>query len=356
MRHESVDDLSSGARRGHRTRGLTLGKYAPLHRGHQLVIETGLAETDGMVVLVYDSPEVTTVPLGVRSGWIRTLYPTATVIEAWDGPSAVGYDPETMRAHEEYVIGRLGIRDVTHFYSSEPYGEHMSRALGAVDRRVDPTRARVPVSATEVRADPHAFREFMDPVVYRDLIVNVAFLGAPATGKTPLARRLAAECGTQWMPEYGREYWEAHQVDRRLTPEQLVEIAEGHLEREDALLERSDRYLFTDTNAITTATFARYYHGRVHPRLAALADRAAHRYDLVFVCDTDIPYEDTWDRSGEVNREAFQRQVIADLNARRVPFLRLSGDLDARVRGVRAVLGYYRKFSNVLDLPESVRP
>ncbi len=33
-------------------RGLTLGKYAPLHRGHQLVIETGLAETDEMVVIV----------------------------------------------------------------------------------------------------------------------------------------------------------------------------------------------------------------------------------------------------------------------------------------------------------------
>ena len=200
------------------TRGLTLGKYAPLHRGHQLVIETALAEMDETLVIVYDAPETTSVPLAVRSGWIRTLYPSVRVIEAWDGPTEVGYTAELMRAHERYVIDALGIGGITHFYSSEPYGEHMSRALGAIDRRVDEARRRVPVSARDVRRDPFAHREYVHPLVYRDLIVNVALLGAPSSGKTTLAERLAREFDTQWMPEYGREYWEKHQVDRRLEP------------------------------------------------------------------------------------------------------------------------------------------
>ena len=75
--------------------GLTLGKYAPFHRGHQHVIETALAEVDHLVVLIYDS-DVTDIPLSVRSRWIRTLYPQVTVIECWDGPA--GYSNE--RAHE----------------------------------------------------------------------------------------------------------------------------------------------------------------------------------------------------------------------------------------------------------------
>ena len=190
--------------------------------------------------------------------------------------------------------------------------------------------------------------------MYRDLIVNVVLLGAPGTGKTTLAERLALEFGTRWMPEYGREYWEAHQVDRRLSPEQLVEIAEGHLEREEALLAQANRYLFTDTNAITTATFARYYHGTVSPPLAALADRAVTRYDLAFVCDADIPYTDTWDRSGEVNRAAFHRQVIADLNEHKVPFVLLRGTLDERVARVRGVLSHFSKYTNPLDLLEGI--
>lgn len=337
-------------------KGLTLGKFAPLHRGHQLVIETGLSEMDQMAVIIYDSPNTTSVPLAVRSGWIRSLYPTVQVIEAWDGPTEVGYTPELMRAHERYVIDSLGVDSVSHFYSSEPYGEHMSRALGALDRRVDEARERVPISASEVRSDPFVYRKCVHPLVYRDLIVNVVLLGAPSTGKTTLAECLAREFDTQWMPEYGREYWERYQVNRRLDQEQLVEIAERHIEREDSLLEKSNRYLFTDTNAITTATFARYYHGSLKPHLAALADRAVKRYDIVFVCDIDIPYEDTWDRSGEVNRAAFQRQVISDLNERKVPFVMLRGKLEERISRVRWMLSRLKKYMNLIELFEESVP
>jgi NadR type nicotinamide-nucleotide adenylyltransferase len=333
-------------------RGLTLGKYAPLHRGHQLVIETGLSEMDEMLLIIYDAPETTTIPLAVRSGWIRALYPKVRVIEAWDGPMKTGYTPELMQAHERYVIDKLGTQEVTHFYSSEPYGEHMSRALASVDRQVDPARERIPISATAIREDPFAYRHYLHPIVYRDLIINAVFLGAPCSGKTTIAERLARDFKTQWMHEYGREYWEMNQFKRRLSPQQLFEIAQGHIEREDALLEKSNRYLFTDTNAITTATFARYYHGRVEPRLSGLAERAVTRYDLVFVCDIDFPYEDTWDRSGEVHRTAFQGQVISDLNQLKVPFIILSGSLEKRISQVSNVIRHFQKYMNVLDVLE----
>jgi len=34
--------------------GLTLGKFAPLHQGHQYVIETALTEMDEVVLIIYD--------------------------------------------------------------------------------------------------------------------------------------------------------------------------------------------------------------------------------------------------------------------------------------------------------------
>ena len=48
------------------TTGLVLGKYAPLHAGHQLVIETALAEVDHLIAVVYAAPSHTSVPLNVR--------------------------------------------------------------------------------------------------------------------------------------------------------------------------------------------------------------------------------------------------------------------------------------------------
>ena len=332
-----------------KTTGLTLGKYAPLHRGHQHVIETALGEVDELVIVIYDCPEYTSIPIPVRAGWLRRLYPQARVVEAWDGSNVVGDTPEIKRMHEAYLLDLLKSERITHFYCSEFYGEHVSQAFQSVNRLVDPDRAKFPVSGTAIRANPAAYRDYLHPFVYRDLITHVVLLGAPSTGKSTLTARLAQEFGTVWMPEYGREYWEQHQSERRLSLEQLVEIAEGHLEREEQALQKADRFLFTDTNALTTRLFSLYYHQSVAPRLEEMADRCAARYDIVLVCDTDIPYDATWDRSGDTNRRVFQKQILADLHTRKIPYFLISGSLEARIAQVRAILEQHRKYDNLLS-------
>ena len=330
-------------------RGLTLGKFAPFHRGHQMLVEAALAEVDELVVMVY-ATDVTDVPLQVRAGWIRALYPTVRIIEAWDGPDGYGDTPEIRGEQETYILKKLGGLRVTHFYSSEFYGDHVSRALDAVDRRIDEARSAVPISGTALRADYFAGREYIAPQVYADLITKVCFMGAPSTGKTTLARVMAEQHKTVWMPEYGAEYWLEHQVDRRITLEQFEAIAPEHNRREDTLTLESRNYLFCDTNPITTYVFAKDYHGCAGPVLTRLAREAERRYDLFFLCDTDIPYAETWDRSGDQKRKWFQNQIVGDLAERRVPFFRVSGPLEERVAQVNTILRQYHKFSNVLDI------
>ena len=113
---------------------------------------------------------VTTVPLVVRSSWIQKLYPQVEVIEAWNGPQEVGYTPAIMLAQEQYVIDLLGDREVSHFYCSEQYGEHMSRALNAIDRRVDEERINYPVSGTEIRTGYSRHKDFLAPCVLESLM------------------------------------------------------------------------------------------------------------------------------------------------------------------------------------------
>ena len=56
------------------------------------------------------------------------------MIEAWDGPTEVGDPPEIKKKHEDYILKQLKSKKITHFYCSEFYGEHVSQALGAVNR------------------------------------------------------------------------------------------------------------------------------------------------------------------------------------------------------------------------------
>lgn len=318
--------------------GLTLGKFAPFHKGHQLMIEM-----DEVIVLIYDDP-IINIPLADRAGWIRKIYPRITVLEGDNSPNDTGYTPEIMKIQEDYVLEILNGKQVSHFYSSEPYGQHMSIALNAIDRQVNLSRNKIPISATKIREDSFKYKKFIHPVVYKDLITKVVLLGAPSTGKSTLAEKLAKHFNTQWMPEYGREYWEEHQVDNRLTLDDLLVIAETHIQKEDAFVLASNQYLFSDTNAITTYLFSLDYHGKALKKLEDLAKKAETRHDVIFVCDTDIPYDDTWDRSGDVKRKEFQQRILDDLKLRNLNYHILQGSIEERVLKVEQTLKNYNKY------------
>ena len=70
---------------------------------------------------------------------------------------------------------------------------------------------------------------------------------------------------------------------------------------------------------------------------------------MVLVCDIDIPYPDTWDRSGEVNRKVFHLRTLAELRARNIPFFLLKGSLETRVEQARRLLDGYEKYANPAD-------
>ena len=325
--------------------GLTLGKYAPLHKGHEYVIETMLQEMDEVIVIIYDTV-VTPIPLPVRAGWIKTRFPDATVIEAWDGPVGRPHDRAYEMQEEKYILSLLNGTKIDAFYSSEYYGAHMSKALCCVDRRIDDARRTVPVSATMIRENPFRYKQSMSDIVYRDMVTKVVFLGAMSTGKSTITEALAKRYETTYADEYGRTYWDAHQVDRRLSPEAFNEIAIKHIEREEEAFCAANRYCFVDTNAITTYMFALDYHGAASALVARLAMECASRYDLFFLCEDDIPYDDTWDRSGDQKRHIFQKQIIADLKERRIPYIPLKGSLETRMACVAGVLHKFQPFSN----------
>ena len=53
--------------------GFTIGKFAPLHKGHEYLIEKALEETDEFYIVIYDT-DVTKIPVEARAKWITDKY------------------------------------------------------------------------------------------------------------------------------------------------------------------------------------------------------------------------------------------------------------------------------------------
>lgn len=53
--------------------GLTLGKFAPLHKGHEFLIKEACKQLDGgiLYVVLYDDIHYRNIPLQTRADWIR---------------------------------------------------------------------------------------------------------------------------------------------------------------------------------------------------------------------------------------------------------------------------------------------
>ena len=92
-------------------------------------------------------------------------------------------------------------------------------------------------------------------------MLTVCLHGAESTGKSVLAAKLQAELGWPWVPEYGREYCEAHGTD--LTMADLLAIAEGQEEANRAARAAMPEVLLFDTDQLMTAAWAQMLFGQV---------------------------------------------------------------------------------------------
>lgn len=144
----------------------------------------------------------------------------------------------------------------------------------------------------------------------------VALLGAESTGKTDLARALAAELGrstglrVRWVPEHLRAWCD----DRGRTPlrHEQRDIARAQTAAIDEAA-RDSQLVIADTTALMTAVYSRFVFG--DDSLDAEAVAAHRRCSLTLLTALDLPWEpDGVQRDGPHVREpvdALLRQLLA---------------------------------------------
>jgi NadR type nicotinamide-nucleotide adenylyltransferase len=308
-------------------RGLIVGKFYPPHRGHKHLIDAARAQVDELFVICCGREDE--VPEGrLRALWLREIHPDVRVVYLDDT-----YDAQDSRVWAENSIRLLG-RAPDVVFTSEDYGDEFARRLGCRHVQVDRARAAVPVSGTRVRRDPLGCWEFLEPPVRAFYAARVCVVGAESTGKTTLARDLAAHFETVWVPEYGREYSErklAEEGGYNFRSEEFAHIAARQCELEEEAARRANRILVCDTDAFTTGVWHRRYMGARSPEVEAVAARA-RRPDLYLLTDIDTPFEQDGTRDGEHVRGWMHQIFAEELRAQGRPFKSVAGARDERLR------------------------
>ena len=148
--------------------GFTIGKFAPLHKGHQYLIETALKEMDKFYIVIYET-DVINIPIQTRANWIKKLYPQVEILYAYHPPKQYGLDEKSVKIQMEYLLPIIQNLNCTHFYSSEKYGEKVAKYLNIIDRRVDEKREIIPIRATNIRENLEKNKEKIEDFIIKDI-------------------------------------------------------------------------------------------------------------------------------------------------------------------------------------------
>lgn len=317
--------------------GLIIGKFMPLHKGHEYLINTALEQCVRLTILVVDNPDYP-IPAATRVDWILDTFPQ---VECWFIPDI--YDDDNSDAWADHARATLapGYDDLDVVFTSEEYGEPWARALGVAHVCVDLPRRLFPISGTELRKNFWDHAEMVGPRVRRSFVKKIVIAGGESTGKSTLARALAERLRTAHVIEYGRPYWEGRQhTPLPWRPDELDHIFDMQMLMEDKLATVANRFLICDTDWLATYVWQRDHLGITEYMYPSIGN-AHWRANLYLVCQTDIPFEDDGTRDGdEQTRERQQADTLALLRRHELPYIMVQGSLDERLDFCERVLGW----------------
>jgi HTH-type transcriptional regulator, transcriptional repressor of NAD biosynthesis genes len=200
---------------------------------------------------------------------------------------------------------------------------------------IDPTRAHVNISATSIRNEG-VFRhwEFIPDFVKPYFIKKVVVVGTESCGKSTLTKNLAKIYNTTYVGEYGRTVCEElGGCDGIIVKEDYHKIAYGHKMEEFKAIEKANKLVFIDTEAIVTQFYSNLYnneHQTVLDEIAKLQD-----YDLWLYLEPDVTWVDDGLRvhGEETVRDQNNKHLKTLLNKHNINYKIIGGKYENRLKG-----------------------
>lgn len=306
-------------------RGLVIGKFMPVHKGHIALINFAASRCDELIVsMSYTDDD--TISFQLRFNWLQEIFADQPNIQ----PHLIkdDFDNELLPLNERTKIWVKKMQQqypaIHVIFSSENYGQPFAENMQAKHILFDAERTNVAVSATLIRAKPFTYWNYIPAIVQPYFVKKICFYGPESTGKTYMCKLMAEHYKTNWVPEAARDILTSNEFSEK----EILQIALTHNECINQQLQTADKLLFCDTDVITTQIYAQHYLSVVPQMLFDIEKKTT--YDLFFLMNIDTPWiEDPLRDLG--NRRAEMFSVFkAALDKRNIPHILIEGDYKQR--------------------------
>lgn len=165
-------------------------------------------------------------------------------------------------------------------------------------------------------------------------MIKVGIIGPESTGKTALAKRLAEEYKTLWVPEYAREY--LANLGRPYVQTDLLEIAQGQIDSVKAMRKKANRILFVDTDIHVIKVWSDYKYGNCDPWI--MQKLRMNVCDIYLLTYHDVPYEEDPLRENPDDRDVLFDMYEKLANNRQLLYMVMKGSLEERVKAAKSYI------------------
>ncbi|HPM30492.1 MAG TPA: AAA family ATPase [Chryseolinea sp.] len=306
-------------------RGLVIGKFMPLHNGHNALINFAAAQCDELIVSM-SFTEIDPIHADLRFSWMKEAFSNQPKIQIHK--IIDDFDDDTLPLEERTKHWAKRMREVypeIHVVvSSEHYGEPFAKNLNAEYVTFDIERKRIPVSGTHIRQKPLAYWDFITPIVRPYFVKKICFYGPESTGKSTMAKKMAELYQTEYVPEVAREIITSNDF----TVDDIIKIGHEQTQRIIDKTKTANKFLFCDTDLITTQIYSQIYLNEVPPVLYELEKQI--QYDVYFLFDIDVRWVEDGLRDLGHKREVMFTKFKDELDKRNIDYILVSGNFNQR--------------------------
>lgn len=335
--------------------GLVVGKFSPLHKGHEYLIESAFKQCEKVVVISYSRPEFSSCSANKRRQWIHSLFPSAIIlcvdaaqVEGWCANSAwqlnMPWNDDTDVLHRKFTFSLLSQKikcPVDAVFTSEGYGDGFANFLSDPNTGfgqpvehvcIDLDRKRYPISGSSLRSAINSNSQLIDDAINDGFrIQRICFLGGESTGKSTLAKRLSEKFNEPLISEYGRDLWDLKNGE--LSELDLIDICKVQTRREDDALIMAKQFIFCDTSPLTTLCYSQALFKR---RCKIVQTYAERPYHYMFLCEPDFKFVQDGTRQNGAFRLWQHKWYVNELTKTGIEYLSLTGSIENRISQVCA--------------------